>query len=121
MTKKELLAACPMLADRPDAIEEVFKVIYSLEGTICRNPCAAHGNEGTAEGCFECMVAVAGFPGAVERLNKLRECIIEILAKPWPSHYGHHDPKGTGGANCPACIRQYEIKDALRSAIERKL
>jgi hypothetical protein len=64
MTREEILAACPTLADRPEAVEEVLKLVYSLENTICRNPCAAHGNEGTAEGCFECMFGVAGLHGA---------------------------------------------------------
>lgn len=30
------------------------------------------------------------------------------------SHYAHHDPLGTYGANCPACQAMTRAKEALR-------
>jgi phage shock protein A len=33
------------------------------------------------------------------------------------SHYAHHDPKGTAGANCPACADRLIVSAELRSII----
>lgn len=36
------------------------------------------------------------------------------------SHYAHHDPKGTAGANCPACIARREHNALAREALASK-
>jgi hypothetical protein len=33
-------------------------------------------------------------------------------------HYNHFDPKGTAGANCPACIQQGKASELTRVAID---
>lgn len=32
-------------------------------------------------------------------------------------HYAHHDPQGTAGRNCPACIARGAYRDRLRAAL----
>lgn len=52
-------------------------------------------------------------------LDELVGAVSAVLSEPWPAHYGHSDPKGTGGANCPACHQQWALKDALRAIPDR--
>jgi hypothetical protein len=35
----------------------------------------------------------------------------QIRSLRWSSHYAHHDPKGTAGANCPACQDDWAERD----------
>lgn len=55
-------------------------------------------------------------PGIDDEL--LRETVEAVLRDPWPSHYGHHDPMGTAGANCPACKTQSEIRAKLKAGLQ---
>lgn len=55
--------------------------------------------------CDALLARVATLETAIERA-------LDIHA----SHYGHHDPKGTAGANCPACANDSERRSILRAA-----
>jgi hypothetical protein len=48
--------------------------------------------------------------------ERIREAKDEFLQA---SHYAHHDPKGTAGANCPACHAAKHGLDLLNAALTK--
>lgn len=53
----------------------------------------------------------------VARLREARVWVNKAIEeKAGTSHYAHHDPMGTAGANCPACHASVRLSEALRAA-----
>lgn len=49
-------------------------------------------------------------------VNQLVEAL-EASIHAGDSHYAHHDPMGTAGANCPACRARAEANELAHDAI----
>lgn len=55
------------------------------------------------------------FNEAADEIQRLRTALHDIIDNVGGHH--HWDEKGTHGANCPICIRQFEAKERARLAL----
>jgi hypothetical protein len=75
----------------PDGSAELEQVRFAYErakaaedkiSEVCHNPCAAHGDEGTAEGCFRCMLDISGESAKIRDFDDLKRRLMEAEETP---------------------------------------
>lgn len=53
-----------------------------------------------------------------EKLIEIKRLATEAMGEKERYHYGHIDPMGTQGANCPACHADRRVNEALKKIVE---
>lgn len=77
--------------------------------------CSKHGTDACVD--VERSMLEAAVDGLAEReatIARLRGLLSERVPD---SHYAHYDPRGTAGANCPACLARGDWSSRVRDAL----
>lgn len=104
------------MADRPtrERLEEIRSYLIPTDGGVS----VALVDDG-----LDLLAEVDGLSSENTKLkaerDEARALLTEYGSGAQDSHYAHHDPKGTAGANCPACIWRGETNARARDAAAR--